>query len=263
MDQSIGIFDSGLGGLTVMQAVSKLLPCESIVYLGDTARVPYGSKSSETIIKYSLENCRFLIDRGVKAIVVACNSSSAHAMTAIRNEFEIPVIGVVEPGVSAAITSKKCNRIGVIGTQATISSDVYARALKIFHPNAHVVSLACPLFVPLVEEGLLDGDVADAIIQHYLVPLKAENIESLILGCTHYPMLKPIINRFFDDQLTLIDSGESAAHTLKDLLTKKGILSTVPSEKNQCFVTDIPNRFEAIASRFLGDSLPSVSQINL
>lgn len=260
----IGIFDSGVGGLTVMAAVRKALPDESLIYLGDTARVPYGSKSAETILRYTEECLTFLVKKEVKAIVIACNSASAHAFPYLRNKFHLPLLGVIESGVEEALRVTKNKNIGVIGTEATIFSDVYAKELKRLKPGVVVVSRACPLFVPLVEEGWLDHEVTLQVAKHYLSDFSRNGIDSLILGCTHYPLLKGVIQKIVGKGVTPIDSAEAVSAALKNILEERKILrreTTTP--ELHLFVTDWPSRFEILARRFLGESLPSVKKIFL
>lgn len=264
MNRSIGIFDSGIGGLTVFAAVRKALPNESIIYLGDTARVPYGTKSAETVIKYSLQCAHFLCNRGIKALVVACNTSSAYSLPFLRQEVDVPVIGVIEPGVRAALTASKTKHIGVIGTPATIASNAYARLLKESEPNARIVSQACPLFVPLVEEGWLDHEATHIIAKAYLESFRGEKIDTLILGCTHYPLLKPVISEVIGSGVLLIDSAEAAADAVKTELSKKNLLIDKKEKtSHQLYVTDLPARFETVAINFLGRNLPPVKRIEL
>ncbi len=263
-ERPIGIFDSGIGGLTVFEAVRKRLPGESLVYLGDSARVPYGTKSAETVIRYSLENAAFLEGKGVKAIVVACNTASALALPALSQKFDLPVLGVVNPGAKEAMAATKRRTIGVIGTSATIASDAYARALKELDSNVRVVSQACPLFVPLVEEGWTDNDVARAAAKHYLSDMHNEGIDVLILGCTHYPLLKPLIRETVGDAITLVDSAEATASALEALLGREGTRNKTSSKATyQIYVTDIPARFETVARRFLHNDLPGVRHVTI
>jgi glutamate racemase len=263
-ESPIGIFDSGVGGLTVFAAVKAKLLNESIVYLGDTARVPYGTKSDETVVRYALEDSRFLEERGVKAIVVACNTASAVALSALREHCSVPVVGVVEPGAKAALEVTRRNSVGVVGTQTTILSNAYGRMLKNLDPKVGVVSMSCPLFVPLVEEGWLDGGIAQAVADEYLKDMRSEGIDALILGCTHYPLLKSTIGRVMGEGVKLIDSGEAAANTLAELLRTEGLLSNgTQPEPDRIYVTDVPQRFESIASRFLGGELPKVRRVDL
>lgn len=260
----IGIFDSGIGGLTVFAAVRQALPDESLLYLGDSARVPYGTKSAETIVRYARECAGFLVDRGVKALVVACNTASAHALPDLVNRLAVPILGVVEPGAVAALEASPRRTIGVIGTSATIASNAYGNALKAKDPKVRVVSRACPLFVPLVEEGWIDNDVALAAAHRYLDGMSAEGIDTLILGCTHYPLLAAIIQRVVGEKVRLVDSAETTATALRRLLAERKIAAP-PGKRSlhHLYVTDLPARFETIAQRFLGDDLPPVTRVDL
>jgi glutamate racemase len=260
--QSIGIFDSGIGGLTVFAAIRRALPNESLIYLGDTARVPYGTKSAETVIKYSLQCAQFLAHRGIKALVAACNTSSACSLPFLQKEAGVPVIGVIEPGAKAAIAASRTQHIGVIGTPATVNSNAYARLIKEHDPTARIVSKACPLFVPLVEEGWLANEVTRLTAHTYLDSFKKENIDALILGCTHYPLLKPVIQEVVGDNVKLIDSAEAAAAELKKMLEDNGLLTDKGKPSHQIYVTDIPGRFETIVAGFLGD-MPEVKRVEL
>ncbi len=260
----IGIFDSGIGGLTVFAAVRARLPNESILYLGDTARVPYGTKSAETVVRYSRECAGFLIERGVKALVVACNTASAYALPDLAGSFDIPVLGVVSPGCEAALAVSQKRVVGVIGTAGTISSNAYGNALKALDPGIRVVSRACPLFVPLVEEGWTDNEVAHAAIGRYLRGLASEGIDTLILGCTHYPLLARAIGREMGDKVKLVDSAENTADALCRLLDESGLAAgTSLGEPSHIYVTDLPARFESIAQRFLGGEVPPVTRVDL
>lgn len=260
----IGIFDSGIGGLTVFKEIRSHLPNESLIYLGDTARVPYGTKSAETIIRYSIENTEFLLKRDVKAIVVACNTSSAYALSAIRERNGVPVIGVIEPGASAAVEVTKNRQVGVIGTDSTIMSNQYARALKNRCEDIKVVSLPCPLFVPLVEEGWVNNEVTKAVVEKYLTTMKVEEIDTLILGCTHYPLLKDVIGEVLGPGVTLVDSAESLAAQLKNLLSENDLLNDGgASPEYHLYVTDLPSKFEVAAHRFLSGDLPPVKRVEL
>lgn len=263
MNKAIGLFDSGLGGLTVLHAIHRLLPNESVVYLGDTARVPYGTKSNETIVRYSVENAKFLISQGVKALVVACNSSSAHALPVLCETFSIPVIGVIAPGAAYAAAATHNKRVGVIGTSATIASQAYPKALSAIDASIVCTEAACPLFVPLVEEGWLDDEITDAVVRRYLATIHSSGIDTLILGCTHYPLLKSAIARVVGESIRLIDSGEACAEALKRLLAEHHMLADRREADDRIYVTDVPSRFESIARRFLGERLPVVSRIDL
>lgn len=263
-NKPIGIFDSGIGGLTVFRSIRERLPNESLVYLGDTARVPYGNKSKETIIRYSLENADFLLHRKVKTIVVACNTSSAYAISDIESKNGTPVLGVIEPGVRAALQTTKNNHVGVIGTLSTISSNRYAQGLKMMRDDVHVVSLACPLFVPLVEEGWVDNEVTEMVARRYLSTMLQEGIDTLILGCTHYPLLKKVVQKVMGPAVSLVDSASAVALELEGLLRSKDLLRSgeVPPEQH-LYVTDLPVQFEMMARRFLGEDLPQVKRVEL
>ncbi|MBN1282957.1 MAG: glutamate racemase [Proteobacteria bacterium] len=260
----IGIFDSGIGGLTVLAAVKRRLPGESVLYLGDTARVPYGTKSAETVVRYSSQCAAFLVERGVKALVVACNTASAYALPELAKNFDVPVLGVVEPGCRAALEISRGGGIGVIGTAGTVASNAYGSLLKAMDPSVRVVSRACPLFVPLVEEGWTDNDVAEAAAARYLAGLSSEGIDTLILGCTHYPLLKGVIARNVGVGVRLIDSAEATAAALEALLAGKMIAAAEKAgARDHLYVTDLPARFEGIAHRFLGGEPPEVTRVDL
>ncbi len=258
----IGIFDSGVGGLTVFREVSRLLPGEDIVYFGDTARVPYGTKSRTTITRFSLENAVFLLRFGVKLIIVACNTSSSLALPQLKRRFPIPVIGVIEPGARAALECTRNLRIGVIGTPSTIGSGVYERVLKKMNPSAKVFSRACPLFVALVEEGWLRHRVSHEVAGEYLRPLKRAGVDTLILGCTHYPLLKPVLQRIMGKKVTLVDSAGETARIACRLLEEKKILAERKADHvYRFFVSDEPARFVRAGRMFLPKGLNSVKRV--
>jgi len=260
-ESAIGVFDSGIGGLTVLQKIIETLPNESTVYLGDTARAPYGTKSVETVLRYSFENTEFLVQKGVKAVVVACNTSTAIALPPLRDSLSIPVIGVIEAGVRKAIKITKNKKVGVIGTEATIHSGAYTRALKQADAGVEVYSRACPLFVPLVEEGWTDNDVVQMTVKAYLGSLKQSGIDTLILGCTHYPLIKKVIRSFMGSDVRLVDSAEETAKEVESEL-KKGVLTRKKSNAvHSFFVTDAPERFIKIGRRFLGEKVESAVRI--
>ena len=260
-ESAIGVFDSGIGGLTVLQKIIETLPKENTVYLGDTARAPYGTKSVETVLRYSFENTEFLVQKGVKAVVVACNTSTAIALTQLRDSLSIPVIGVIEPGVRRAIKSTKNKKVGVIGTEATIQSGAYTRALKEADGGVEVYSRACPLFVPLVEEGWTDNDVVEMTVKAYLGSLKQSGIDALILGCTHYPLLKKAIREFIGSGVRLVDSAEEKAREVENTL-KTAVLTRRTGEGiHSFFVTDAPDRFIEVGRRFLGEKVASAVRI--
>jgi glutamate racemase len=251
----IGIFDSGLGGLTVVKEIEKILPNENIVYLGDTARVPYGTRSKEIITKFSFEDAIFLLGKNVKCIVIACNTSSALAGTELKNELKIPVFDVITPALNDAKKISKNGKIGAIGTRGTIDSGAYKVSF----------SKACPLFVPFIEEGVIDGEALELIAKEYLSVFKKENIDTLILGCTHYPIIKGIIKKELDNNINLVDPGESVSKVLKEYLIKNRMQNTEekPVERNY-FVTDYTERFIKIAEVFLGRKIEhSLKKITL
>lgn len=254
-DAPIGIFDSGLGGLTVLREIIRLLPGENTIYLGDTARVPYGIRSPEVVTRYSLDNVRFLISKGVKMLVVACNTASALSLESIRREVpEAAVIGVIDPGARAALSATANRRIGVIGTDATIKSGAYSRALLARSPEARIFARPCPLFVPLVEEGWTENQMAVLAAGEYLNALKRENIDTLLLGCTHYPLLKKTIGAVMGEGVRLIDSGEETAKAIKKALEEGGIAREGDGPATRSFyVTDSPEKFKLLAGRFLGE----------
>lgn len=258
----IAIFDSGVGGLTVFREISKLLPHEDLLYLGDTARVPYGSKSAETVSRYAAQNARFLLDEGAKMIVVACNTASAFALASLQATVSVPVIGVIEPGVAGALRESASARIGVIGTEGTILSDAYNQNLLKRHPDAKVFSTPCPLFVPLVEEGWWSHEVTERIAHIYLDPLLEKNIDALILGCTHYPLLKNTLSKVTGPKIKLIDSAEETARETARLLTGQGLANTTsePGMRTFC-VTDTPERFRRVARMILDLPLTHIRHV--
>ena len=255
----IGVFDSGLGGLTVFKALARRMPEENLIYFGDTAHVPYGSKSKEAVARYSTTIARFLAAQGVKAIVVACNTSSALALREIEASVRVPVIGVITGGARAAAGAAATKRIGVIGTEATIRSGAYESALKRLLPRAKVFSRACPLLVPLVEEGWWNHRVTTEVAREYLKPLLAKKIDSLILGCTHYPLLKATLQKVAGKGVTLIDSAEQTAIETDRRLTELGLRRVGGLSRKSYFVSDAPRRFLALSGRFLGAPVARVS----
>jgi glutamate racemase len=258
---AIGIFDSGIGGLTVLHSLVRLLPDEQLIYLGDTARAPYGTKSAETVTEYALDNARFLVEKGVKLLVVACNSASAVALEALASRYHLPVVGVVEPGARAAARSTRNGKVGVIGTEATIASGAYSRALRKCRADLEVYTRACPLFVPLAEEGWVDNEVTRQTTALYLASLAKSGIDALVLGCTHYPLLKEAIRRFLGPDVTLVDSAEATAQVVHERLGEDGLLRKSGPGGTSFFVTDVPDRFVRVGSRFLGDRIESAVRI--
>jgi glutamate racemase len=255
----IGVFDSGLGGLTVFKALARLMPEESLTYFGDTAHVPYGSKSPEAIARYSTAVASFLEGRGIKLLVVACNTSSAWALPQVRRAVKIPVIGVIEPGARAAVAAARGGRIGVIGTEATVKSGAYRKAVRTLAPRAHAASQACPLFVPLVEEGWWKGPVVAAVARKYTAPLKAARVETLILGCTHYPFLKTVLAEAMGPRVRLIDSAEETARETARVLSELGLRAPKGARgRREFYASDAPERFRRLGRRMLGGTIGAV-----
>jgi glutamate racemase len=260
----VGIFDSGIGGLTVARAIYERLPNESTIYFGDTARVPYGPKSPETVRRYSLEILQWLLSQGVKAIVIACNTSTAHALETLQAASPVPVIGVIEPGARAAVAVAHRGPIGVIGTAGTIASNAYARAIQAAKPGAAVQQRACPLFVPLVEEGWFEHPAAELIAAEYLEPLKQSGVDVLVLGCTHYPLLKPLLQRAMGPGTRMIDSGEETAAAVAHALRKAGLDAPAEEASHHRFVvSDDEARFRQVGSRFIGERLGKAEVVPL
>jgi glutamate racemase len=292
-DAPIGIFDSGLGGLTVLREIHRLLPCENLVYFGDSGRTPYGTKSQETVLRYTLQDVNFLLSKGVKAIVIACNTASACSLDTVRRTFELPVIEVVEPGSVAAVAATKTGRIGVIGTPATIGSEVYKRAIEraavaAGRNDVNYFGVACPLFVSLAEEGWWDNDVARLTARKYLAPLKDAEIDTLVLGCTHYPLLAPAISRVMGRRVTLINSASVVAAAVQRVLRERGLLrgdnagnvdaNAEPAQKTDAaaapvlpganvsirfFTSDSADKFRALGSKFLAGSVEHVERVDI
>jgi len=253
----IGVFDSGIGGLTVMRALMQRMPQESILYFGDTARVPYGVKSVETIAHYATQITEFLLARQVKLLIVACNTMAAVAVQAIRDLSPVPVLDVIEAGARVAARTTRSKQVGVIGTLATVASGAYQRAIHAHEASVTVRSQACPLFVPLVEEGWLEHPVTRLTAQEYLAPLLAERIDTLVLGCTHYPLLKPLLGDVVGPAVTLVDSAETVAEETEALLAARD-LAHHGEARHEFFVTDVPQRFQRIGELFLGRALEPV-----
>ena len=260
----LGVFDSGIGGLTVARALFEKLPRESVIYFGDTARVPYGPKSPDTVRRYSGEILAYLLRRGVKAVVVACNTSTAHALETLTRESPVPVIGVIEPGAKAAVGATRGGPIGVIGTAGTIASNAYARAIHALDPGVRVEQLACPLLVPLVEEGWFDHAAAALIADEYLRPLRDASVDVLVLGCTHYPLLKPLLHRVMGSGVQLIDSAEQTARAVAETLAVQDLATPTGSPGTHRFVvSDDEARFRQVGSRFIGERLGVAEVVQL
>lgn len=262
----IGVFDSGIGGLTVLKEITNLLPNEDTIYIGDTARVPYGIKSKETVTKYAFEISKVLIEKGVKVIVVACNSATAYALKELEEALPVPVIGVIEFSAKQAVLTSKTKHIAVIGTEATINSKAYIEAIHSIEKSITVESTACPLFVPLAEEGWTDNQVAQSVAMEYLKPyLNAETkIDTLVLGCTHYPLLKNVISNIMGSDVALIDSASATAKHVKSLLSEKDLLNNSTNSPSYSFFgTDSTERFQKIGKRFFGDKLSKVELLEI
>jgi glutamate racemase len=260
-ERPIGVFDSGVGGLTVLRALADTLPAEEFIYLGDTARVPYGTKSNEVIIRYSRENTEFLLAKGIKLLVVACNTSSAVALEAIAGATMVPVIGVIEPGARAAVKASRSGKIGVIGTEATIASGAYTRTIQRLRPEAEIYTRACPLLVPLVEEGWTEGEIAERTVAHYLESLKRSGIDTLVLGCTHYPLLSGLFRRVLGPGVRVIDSATATAAAARDRLRAAKVLKRGGEGRTSFFVTETPDRFVRVGRRFFGPAVESAVRI--
>jgi glutamate racemase len=253
----IGVFDSGIGGLTAVHELFRVLPSESVIYFGDTARLPYGSKSRETVTRFSLEIAAFLVRQNIKALLVACNTASSFALRALSQRLDVPVVGVIEPAARTAAYKSPRGRIGVIGTLGTVASGAYPAAIEALAPGAAVISRACPLFVPLVEEGWVDHPVTRLVAEEYLRELKNGRLESLILGCTHYPLLAPLLADLMGPDVTLVDSGAEAARAMAQLLRERGQLAATGAPEHRFFLSDEPRTFARVAEAFLGGPLPA------
>lgn len=263
-ERPIGVFDSGIGGLTVLKEIMELLPGEDIVYFGDTARIPYGTRSKETVIKYFFQSVKFLLTKDIKAIVIACNTASALALEEAQEAFEIPMLGVIEPGAKAAVSATKNSIIGVIGTEGTINSQAYQRKIRKLLPSAEIVGIPCPLFVPIVEEGWESTDVAYLTAKKYLLELKEHNIDSLVLGCTHYPALRYTINKVLGDGVTLVNPAYETARAARIMLKERNLLSNkVEGGKCEFYVSDDPEKFKRSGGNMLRKEIASVQKVNI
>jgi len=261
-EKPIGIFDSGIGGLTVVKEIQKLLPNEEIIYFGDTARVPYGTKSRETILKFAKENTDFLLSKDVKLIIVACNTVSAIAVEYLENNYNLPISGVLKPGSKKAAKTTRNNKIGIIGTTATISTSSYTNEIKKIDSKYKIFSQSCPLFVPIIEEGWETTEVAYLTAQQYLAPLISFNIDTLVLGCTHYPLIKDTINQVLNNKITLVDSAEETSLEISEFLKKENLNSEDITKKfPKFYLSDIPPNFPGMAERFLGEPITHVERV--
>lgn len=263
-NRPIGVFDSGLGGLTVLNEINNLLPLESIVYFGDSGRSPYGTKSEETVIKYTFQDIRFLLNQDIKMIVIACNTASACSLELVKNNFDIPVVEVVQPGSVAAVNETRNKRVGVIGTIATIESGVYEKAIKRLDSAVEVYSKACPLFVPLVEEGWWDNDIAYRIAQEYMEPLKEKGIDTLVLGCTHYPLLRNVISKVMGDGVKLVNSALEVAKVVKEVIDVKRIeRDSSISPVYRYYTSDSVKKFESLGNSILNGRIHSAERVDI
>ena len=260
-DRAIGVFDSGIGGLTVLKALVELMPAEDFIYLGDTARLPYGTKSAEVIVRYSRENTEFLLAKGIKLLVVACNTASAVALDQIAGQTSVPVVGVIEPGAREAARLSRSGKIGVIGTEATIASGAYTATIRRLRPRAEIYTRACPLLVPLVEEGHLDNAIAEQIVAHYLESLKRSGIDTLLLGCTHYPLLTEVIQRALGAGVRIVDSASTTAAAVRERLAALRMRRKSGRGAQSFFVTEVPDRFVRVGRRFIGPQVESAVRI--
>jgi glutamate racemase len=263
-NSALGIFDSGVGGLTVVRAVQELLPAENIVYLGDTARVPYGSKSPETIRRFSDEDVRYLLTQQVKAIVVACNTATAHALPMLQERYQIPIVGVIEAGVEAVLADTQAQRVGIIATRGTIASHAYQHALALRRTGMVIVEQATPLLVPLIEENWIDHAATRQVLETYLQPLLEKQIDTLLLACTHYPLLVPILQEMIGDRVRIVDSASTCALHLQQELTRREMLAE-PERAGTLSIalTDLSEQFEVLAKRFLRKCPPRITRVEL
>ncbi len=258
-DRPIGVFDSGIGGLTVVAALRRTLPAEKILYLGDTARVPYGGKSPETVTRYSKEISDLLVEEGAKMIVAACNTASALAVPSLALSYPVPFIGVIEPGAAAAVLATRNGKIGVIATRATIASDAYGKAIRSLSANIEVTAIACPLLVPLIEEGLFDDEITRTMLRRYLEPLLRAGIDTLVLGCTHYPLLKGVIGRICGKKISLVDSAENCALAVRALISPSGNIAQDGNARLDVMLTDSSEGFLRIAEKSLNLTIDSLN----
>jgi len=255
---AIGIFDSGVGGLTVMRQIMRILPHERLIYLGDTARVPYGNKSNQTIVRYSIENTICLLEKNIKLLVVACNTASAIALYKLRQLFNIPIVGVIEAGAEKAVAVTRNQRIAILGTKGTIQSGAYQAAIHKLAPQATLLPIACPLFVPLVEEQWLDHPAARLIVQEYLQPIFAQEVDTILLGCTHYPLLSSLIQQEAGEAVTLVDSASTCAQQVALLLENRQLLSPILQGQHEYFVSDDPQKFRSLVERLFDHPIEDV-----
>ncbi|NLN66259.1 MAG: glutamate racemase [Clostridiaceae bacterium] len=262
-NRPIGVFDSGLGGLTVLKEIKKLLPRESLIYFGDNGRTPYGTKSKETVLKYTHQDVSFLLSKNVKLLVVACNTMSALALPELRSSIHVPVLEVIEPGSRAALKKTKSGRIGIIATSGTISSGVYSKAIRSMAPDVKIYTKACPLFVNLVEEGWWNNEITEMVAVEYLKELKKENIDTLVLGCTHYPLLTDTIRKVLGDDVVQVSSAEELSIALKELLNEHDLLTGQGEAHYQYYTSDSVEKFKELGKLILGEEILNVERVDL
>ena len=263
-NRPIAVFDSGIGGLTVLKEIIEQLPGEDIIYFGDTARIPYGTRSKETVIKYVLQSFGFLMTKDIKAIVIGCNTATALAIEEAKEQFDLPIIGVVEPGALAAASATKNESIGVIGTEGTINSNAYQRRIRQILPTADIIGISCPLFVPIVEEGWENSDVALIAAEKYLLELKEHNIDTLVLGCTHYPVLRYTIGKVMGADVKLINPAYETAKLTKNILKEKGLLNEkLDGGHYKYYVSDDPDKFKRIGGNMIRSQIGMVEKVNI
>lgn len=263
-NRPIGVFDSGIGGLTVLKEIMEQLPGEDIIYFGDTARIPYGTRSRETVIKYSFQCIKFLLSQNIKAIVVACNTASAIALDEALKAFDVPIIGVIEPGAKAAVLNSRNNKIGIIGTSGTINSEAYQTRIRSLNRSSEVIGIACPLFVPIVEEGWADTDVARITAEKYLIELKEHSIDTMVLGCTHYPILRYTLNKVMGEEVILVNPAFETAKVVKNILKDNSLLTDKIEKPNYSFyVSDDPEKFRRIGGNILGKEIATIDKVDI
>jgi glutamate racemase len=262
-ERPIGVFDSGIGGLTVVREILRQLPQEHVLYFGDSARVPYGNKTAETVTRFSIENTQFLLRRGIKFLVVACNTASALALPTLARRFEVPMIGVIEPGAAQALRTTRKHGVGVIGTAGTIGSGAYEAVIGRLDPRVQVRGVACPLFVPLAEEGWVDGEIPRRIAETYLAALLDGSVDTVILGCTHYPILRGVIAEVLGTSITLVDTAEATVQQTRARLEQLDLLRQTPAPGvRRFFLSDVPTRFREVGGRFLGEPIEDLTGID-
>lgn len=263
-NRPIGVFDSGLGGLTVLKEINSILPLESVVYFGDSGRAPYGTKSKETVIKYTFQDIRFLLNQDIKMIVIACNTASACSLDQVKHSFDIPVVEVVQPGAATAVRETINKKVGVIGTSATVNSGVYEKAITRLDPSIEIYQKACPMFVPLVEEGWWDNDIAFRIVEEYLVPLKEKGIDTLVLGCTHYPLLQNTISKVMGDGVKLVSSALEVAKVVKEVINENSVgRDERISPVYRYYTSDSVEKFESLGNSILNQKIHSAEKVDI